>query len=90
MSREDVQGALEAMDDGEVRERLAAGDFSDVAGSALDEHEKELVRGAAADYPDVSGFYYTMDLNHDLFAKNFAFAAAYSYANPISPDDKPI
>ncbi len=56
MGRGDVRRALQAMDDEGVRQRLAAGDFSAVPGLALDEHEKDLVRGAAAEYPEVAGF----------------------------------
>lgn len=57
MGRHDVRQALEAMDaDDAVRERLAAGDFSAVTGLDLSAEEQILVRDAAADMPEVSGF----------------------------------
>lgn len=57
MSREAVLLALEAMlDDGLVADRLARGDFAAVEGLDLDDHERSLVRGAAADLPEVAGF----------------------------------
>jgi hypothetical protein len=56
MGKGDVRSALEAMGDDEVRERMAAGDFSDVGGLDLTDHERQLVQDAAADYPEVAGF----------------------------------
>jgi hypothetical protein len=63
MGRDDVRRALQAMDDEDVRARLASGDFADVAGFDFTEHERELVQGAAADYPEVAGFAYDAFLN---------------------------
>lgn len=59
MGREDVRAALERMDDDEVRERIEAGDLADLGDLSLDDAEQELVRGAAADYPEVVGFAFT-------------------------------
>jgi hypothetical protein len=56
MSTEDVRRALEAIDDAEVRGRVAGGDLSDLGDLSLDEAETALVRGAAGDYPEVAGF----------------------------------
>jgi hypothetical protein len=56
MGKDDVRSALEAMDDDEVRSRLAAGDFAAVGGLELSDHERDLVQQAAADYPEVAGF----------------------------------
>ena len=56
MSRDDVRQALQAMDDEDVRSRLAAGDFSDVGELELADHERMLVQDAAGEYPDVAGF----------------------------------
>ena len=55
MTKEAVGHVLHAMDDNAIRERLAAGDFSDVEYD-LDAHEREMVEAAAADYPEVAGF----------------------------------
>lgn len=60
MGREEVRAALERMDDDGVRERIEGGDLSDVADLALDDAEQELVRGAAADYPEVVGFAFSV------------------------------
>lgn len=64
MAREDVKRALEAMmADGGTAGQLAEGDFSGVADLDLTSDEQLLVRDAAADLPDVSGF------ASDIFAK---------------------
>ena len=57
MGRQDVRQALVAMDqDDAVRVRLAAGDFGAVEGIELSADEQLLVRDAAGDMPEVSGF----------------------------------
>jgi len=58
MGRDDVRKALQAMDDEDVRARLAEGDFSDVSGFAFTDDERAMVRDAAAEYPEVAGFAY--------------------------------
>jgi hypothetical protein len=56
MSAEDVRRALELMDDPAVRVRIAEGLLSDLGAATFDAYETTLVREAAADYPEVSGF----------------------------------
>ncbi len=56
MGREDVARALVAMNDDEVRAALGGGDFSTVTELDLTDQEKEMVQGAAEDWPEVSGF----------------------------------
>jgi len=64
MGSQDVRQALVAMDaDDAVRERLAAGDFTVVAGLDLSDDEQLLVQDAASDMPEVAGF------ASDIFAK---------------------
>jgi hypothetical protein len=57
MSRHGVGSALEAMQDDNARERLAAGDFEPAELGELDEHEQEQVRRAAIGYPEVLPFF---------------------------------
>jgi len=57
MSKQAVGFALEAMQDDEVRTRLAAGEFSETERGQLDEHEQGLVQRAASDYPEVMPFF---------------------------------
>ena len=56
MGRQDVRQALVAMEDDEVRGRLAAGDFGAVEGIELSADEQLSVQDAASDMPEVSGF----------------------------------
>ena len=56
MSTEDVQRALKTIDEPEARERVAAGDLSDLQGFDLTDEERELIEEAAGDYPEVAGF----------------------------------
>ena len=57
MGREDVGAALQAMSDNEeVRDRVAAGDFTDLPDTGLTEAERAMVTAAAEDFPDVEGF----------------------------------
>ena len=56
MAKEDVGKALEAMEDEDVRSGIAGGDFSGVSELSLTDEEKELLTGAAEDYPEVAGF----------------------------------
>lgn len=61
MGRTDVWRALQAVDeDDDVRERVAAGDFDALDDVELSAEEQLLVRDAASDMPEVSGF--TADL----------------------------
>ena len=57
MGKNDVAEALKAMiTDADVAERLAAGDFTALPEAELTEAEQAMVRAAADDIPDVSGF----------------------------------
>ena len=56
MAKQDVGKALEAMGDDAVRAKMANGDFSDVPELDLSAEEREILRDAAGDYPDVAGF----------------------------------
>ena len=56
MAREDVGKALKAMDDDKLREQIAGGGLAGLEGLNLSDDEKEMVIGAAEDYPEVSGF----------------------------------
>ncbi len=56
MGREDVERALRAMDDDDVRQRLSRGEYQAVSGLDLTDEERTLVRDAAGDYPEVAGF----------------------------------
>jgi len=44
------------MDDDDVRRRIESGDLTDLGDLDLDESEREMVNGAALDYPEVVGF----------------------------------
>lgn len=56
MSREDLVKGLRAIDDDEVRRRVASGDVAAAGALELTGEEAALLRGAAEDYPEVSGF----------------------------------
>jgi len=85
MGKNDVRKALEAMDDDDVRARLADGDFADVGELELSDDERRMVQDAAADYPDVAGFammaYIKFDAKFDikLDGKFNAFQSAFEY-----------
>jgi len=55
MAREDVGNALKAMDDDKVREQIAGGGLEGLDFDLTDD-ERDLVIGAAEDYPEVTGF----------------------------------
>ena len=56
MARQDVGQGLEALGDDEVRSQVTAGDFSGLPDLDLTDEERELLVGAAEDYPEVAGF----------------------------------
>ncbi len=56
MAADDVARALMAMDDESVRDQVAGGDLTGLGASGLSEHEQQLVRQAAADDPETSGY----------------------------------
>ena len=56
MSAEDLARGLRAIDDEDVRQKVAAGDLSAAGDLELTDEEAGLLRGAADDYPEVAGF----------------------------------
>ncbi len=56
MSAEDLAQGLRAIDDEDVRQKVAAGDLSAAGDLDLTDEEAGLLRGAADDYPEVAGF----------------------------------
>ena len=56
MAREDVGKALEALSDEDLRQAVASGNLEGLGDHGLTEDEKAMVVGAAADYPEASGF----------------------------------
>jgi len=56
VGKTDVKQALLAMDDEDVRSRIADGDLSDLDQLDLSPEEREMVKNAATDYPEVAGF----------------------------------
>jgi hypothetical protein len=73
MGRQEVERALPAMHDEEVRERLTQGDFDALSGLRLTDEERALARDAAGDYPEVGGFSFEIFQQQaaasDIFAK---------------------
>jgi hypothetical protein len=57
MGSEDVSRALGALADDDVRGRVADGDAGALGDLALSDEERDLVRGAAEDYPEVEAFF---------------------------------
>jgi hypothetical protein len=62
MAAEDLSRAIEALEDEEVRDRVAGGDLADFAELELTDEEIALVEGAASEYPEVVGFDIRMGL----------------------------
>lgn len=56
MTAQDLTAGMKAIDDPEIREKVAAGDLSAAGNLDLTDEESSLLRGAADDYPDVAGF----------------------------------
>jgi hypothetical protein len=81
MAATDVKAALEAMGDPEVRARIISGDMSDLGGLSLNEPESELVKGAAADYPEVEGFQFSLGMIEPVDPTR-PFGQAVIYADP--------
>lgn len=63
MTREAVGAALNAMADEEVRSKIAAGDLSVLDDDDLTDAEREILVGAAEDYPEVSGYSFNFSFN---------------------------
>lgn len=88
MTRENVGIALNAMDDAEICEKVAAGDLSVLGDLEFDDKERSVVIDAARDYPEVSGFSFSFaTLNFSKppppmmnFAANGRFGEAAHYA----------
>ena len=70
MSAEDLAQGLRAIDEEDVRQKVAAGDLSAAGDLDLTDEEAGLLRGAADDYPEVAGFFF------DVFFKPVGFEAA--------------
>jgi hypothetical protein len=56
MARENVGKALTLMSDPEIRDKVAEGDVAALGYLEFNEAERDVVIGAAKDYPEVSGF----------------------------------
>ena len=52
MAKEDLGKALRAIDDEKLRQKVAEGDLSGLSDVDLNDEEKGLLIGAAAEYPD--------------------------------------
>ena len=67
MSAEDLAQGLRAIDEEDVRQRVAAGDVGAAGDLALTDEEAGLLRGAAEDYPEVAGFMFDAFIKLDGF-----------------------
>lgn len=56
MSSDDLQRGLEALEDDDIRRRVAGGDLAAAGPLDLVDYEQALLRAAASDYPEVVGF----------------------------------
>jgi len=68
MSAEDLAQGLRAIDQEDVRHKVAAGDLAAAGDLDLTEEEAGLLRGAADDYPEVAGFAFEAYLKLDDMA----------------------
>jgi hypothetical protein len=78
MSAEDLALGLRAIDEEDVRQKVAAGDLSAAGDLELTKEEAGLLQGAADDYPEVAGFFF------DVFAK-FDVAGGEKPLESLSP-----
>ncbi len=67
MSAEDLAQGLRAIDEEDVRQKVAAGDLSAAGDLDLTNEEAGLLRGAADDYPEVAGFAFDAFIKIDGF-----------------------
>jgi hypothetical protein len=67
MSADDLAQGLRAIDEEDVRQKVAAGDLSAAGGLDLTDEEAGLLRGAADDYPEVAGFAFDAFIKIDGF-----------------------
>lgn len=67
MSAEDLAQGLRAIDEDDVRQKVAAGDLSAAGDLDLTDEEASLLRGAADDYPEVAGFAFDVFIKMDGF-----------------------
>lgn len=86
MGREDVERALRAMDDDEVRERLSQGDFEAAGDLNLTDQERTLVRDAAGDYPDVAGFLFEV-FSTEYIARHIRLGFSQRVTTAATPGD---
>lgn len=63
MSRESMGIALNKMRDSEICEQVASGDLSGLGDLEFTDVEREVLIGAAEDYPDVGGFGFDFSFN---------------------------
>jgi len=63
MSADDLARGMRAIDDEDVRQKVAAGDLSAAGDLELADEEAGLLQGSADDYPEVAGFFF------DVFIK---------------------
>jgi hypothetical protein len=86
MARENVGKALTQLADPEIREKVAGGDVAALGYLEFNEAEREVIIGAAKDYPEVSGFALgSMNFNSAPpsgfdFTENGQFGVASHYA----------
>ena len=77
MSAEDLARGLRAIDEEDVRQKVAAGDLSAAGDLELNDEEAGLLKGAADDYPEVAGFFF------DVFYKPHGFEATSVGEKPL-------
>jgi hypothetical protein len=66
MSAEDLARGLRAIDEEDVRQKVAAGDLSAAGDLELTDEEAGLLKGAADDYPEVAGFFFDVFVKFDV------------------------
>lgn len=74
MSAQDLAKGLVALDDDEVRQKVAAGELPAAGALDLTEEEQGLLRGAAEDYPEVAGFAFDAYFKIDGLTDSVSFA----------------
>lgn len=67
MSADDLAQGLRAIDEEDVRQKVAAGDLAAAGELDLTDEEAGLLRGAADDYPEVAGFAFDAFIKIDGF-----------------------
>jgi hypothetical protein len=87
MAPENVGKALEALSDEDLRQSVASGNLEGLGDHGLTDDEQSMVVGAAADYPEASGFSFNnlgAPSKISQFAKTpFGVAANYAYGAQV-------